>query len=157
MSRQKEEQGIGRNMKVEIDQTVYQKGTTAEESGEVQRRGKGLVSLEDLAKSDEKKRAEEPSAANSAGDSSFGEHFEIVVVSMVNDFAIVLGLVGGEDGLKRAEAGAGVFVVEKDAEGVLPHRGAFTGGDFESLEIMASEPWPSRTVYAWEGDLEIQE
>ena len=58
MSGQKEEQGIGRDMEVEIDQTVYQKGTTAEEPGEVQRGGERLVSLENLAKRDEKKRAE---------------------------------------------------------------------------------------------------
>ena len=121
-------------MEVEIDQTVYQKGTTAEEAGEVERGGEGFVSLENLAERDEKKRAEEPCAANAAGDSGFGEHFEVIVVRMVDDFAIVLGLVGGEDGLQRAEAGAGVFVVEKDAPGVLPHRGALAGGDFEILK-----------------------
>jgi hypothetical protein len=58
MSGQEEEQGIGRYVEVKIDQTVYQKGTTAEEPGEVQRGGEGLVSLENLAKRDEKKRTE---------------------------------------------------------------------------------------------------
>ena len=55
-------------------------------------------------------------------------------MAMVDDLAIVLGLVRREYRLQRAEAGASVFVVEKDAEGVLPHRGAFAGGDFESLQ-----------------------
>ena len=36
MSGQKEEEGVGRDMEVEIDQTVYQKGTTAEEAGEME-------------------------------------------------------------------------------------------------------------------------
>ena len=53
---------------------------------------------------------------------------------MVDDFSIVLRLVGGEDGLQRAEPGAGVFVIEKNAPGVLSHRGALAGGDFEILE-----------------------
>jgi hypothetical protein len=26
----------------------------------------------------------------------------------------------------------------------------------ESLEMMAREPWPSRMVWVWEGDLETQ-
>src|SRR5579872_4761698 len=52
---------------------------------------------------------------------------------MVNDFAIVLGLIRREDGLEGAEAGSGVFVVEKDAPGVQPHRGALAGGDLEGL------------------------
>ena len=121
-------------MEVEIDQTVYQKGTTAEEAGEVERGGERLVSLENLTKRDEKKRAEEPGAANSAGDAGFGEHFEVIVVGMVDDLAIVLGLVRGEDGLQRAEAGAGVFVVEKDAQSVFSHRGALSCGDFEALQ-----------------------
>ena len=60
--------------------------------------------------------------------------FEVVVVRVVDDFSVVLRLVGGKDGLQRAEAGAGVFVVEKDAPGVLAHRGALAGGDFETLE-----------------------
>ena len=111
MSGQEEEQGIGRDVKVKIDQTVYQKGTTAKEAGEVERGGERLVSLENLAERDEKKRAEEPGEAKSARDAGFGEKFEVIIVCMVNDFAIVLGLVGGEDGLQRAEAGAGVFVV----------------------------------------------
>ena len=59
-------------MEVEIDQTVYQKGTTAEEPGEVQGGGEGLVSLENLAERDEKKRGEEPGEAKSACDSGFG-------------------------------------------------------------------------------------
>ena len=121
-------------MEVEIDQTVYQKGTTAEEAGEVERGSERLVSLENLSQRDEKERAEEPNAANSAGDSGFGEHFEVVVMCMVDDLAIVLGLVGGEDGLQGAEARAGVFVVEKDTESVLPHRGALAGRDFEALQ-----------------------
>ena len=54
MSGQEEEQGIGRDVKVKIDQTVYQKGTTAEEPGEVQRGGERLVALEDLPKRDKK-------------------------------------------------------------------------------------------------------
>ena len=41
----KEEEGIGRDVEVEIDQTVYQKGTTAEEAGEVERGGEGFVSI----------------------------------------------------------------------------------------------------------------
>ena len=45
MSGQKEEEGVGGNVEVKIDQTVYQKGTTAEESGKVKRGGKGLVDL----------------------------------------------------------------------------------------------------------------
>ena len=121
-------------MEVEIDQTVYQKGTTAEESGKVERGGKGLVSLEDLAKRDEKERSEEGSEANSAGNSGFGEKLEVIIVGMVDDLAIVLGLVRGEDGLQRTEAGTGVFVVEEDAPGVLAHRGALAGGDLEALE-----------------------
>ena len=52
---------------------------------------------------------------------------------MVNYFAIVLGLVRGEDGLERAEARAGDFVVEKDAPGVQAHRGALAGGDLKGL------------------------
>src|SRR5580698_9267698 len=52
---------------------------------------------------------------------------------MVNDFAIVLGLIRGEDGLEGAEAGAGVFVVEENAPGVQPHRGALPGGDLNGL------------------------
>ena len=67
-------------MEVEIDQAVYQKGTTAEEAGEVKRGGEGLVSLEDLAQGDEKQGSQEPKAADSAGDAGFGEHFEVIVV-----------------------------------------------------------------------------
>jgi len=62
-------------VEVEIDQAVYQKGTTAEEAGEVERGGERLVSLENLTKRDEKKRAEEPGAANSARNAGFGKHF----------------------------------------------------------------------------------
>ena len=80
MGGQEEEEGVGRYMEVEIDQTVYQKGTTAEQSGEVERGGEGLVSLENLAQRDEKKRAEEPGTANPAGNSRFGKHFEVIVM-----------------------------------------------------------------------------
>src|SRR6201999_3893998 len=96
--------------------------------------GERLVSLENLAERDEKKRAEEPGEAKSARDAGFGEKFEVIIVCMVNDLAIVLGLVGGEDGLQRAEAGAGVFVVEEYAPCVHPHRGALAGGDLEALQ-----------------------
>jgi hypothetical protein len=99
VSGQQEEQGIGRDMEVKIDQAVYQKGTTAEEPGEVQRGGERLVSLKNLAQRDEKKRAEEPGEAKSAGDAGFGEKFEVIIMCMVNYFAIVLGLLCGKDGL----------------------------------------------------------
>lgn len=121
-------------MEVEIDQAVYQKATTAEESGEVERCGEGFVSLEELAKRDEEQSAEEPGAADAAGDSGFRELLEVVVVRVIDDFSIVLRFVGRENGLQRAESCAGVFVVEENAPGVLTHRGALAGGDFEILE-----------------------
>ena len=130
MSGQEEEQGIGRDVKVKIDQTVYQKGTTAEEAGEVERGGERFVDLQNLTERDEKKHTEEPCAADATGDSGFGELFEVVVVRVVDDFSVVLRLVGGKDGLQRAEAGPRVFVVEKDAPGILPHGSALAGGDF---------------------------
>src|SRR5277367_3071276 len=98
-------------MKVEIDEAVYQKATSAQKAREVEGSGEGFVDLQQLAQGNEKKRAEEPGAANAAGDSGFGEHFEVVVMRVVDDFSVVLRLVGGEDGLQRAEAGAGVAMV----------------------------------------------
>jgi hypothetical protein len=41
-------------VEVEIDQAVYQKGTTSEEPGKVERGGERLVAPEDLPKRDKK-------------------------------------------------------------------------------------------------------
>ncbi len=73
-------------------------------------------------------------AAEASGDSGFSQSFEVVVVRVIDDFAVVVGFVGGKDSLQGAQAGAGPAMVEKDAPGVLTHGGALAAGYFERLQ-----------------------
>src|ERR1700720_657211 len=96
--------------------------------------GERLVALEQLPQRDEEKNAQESGAAEAAGDAGLGQGFEVVVVRVIDDFSVVVGLVGGEDGLQGAQAGAGPGMVEENGPGVQSHRGTLAGGHFERLK-----------------------
>src|SRR5580704_2174562 len=82
--------GVRWYMKVEIHETVYQKATTAHETGEVQRGSKWLVALQQLTQRNKVKNAEEGATAEAAGDAGFGQTLEIVIVRVIDNFAVVV-------------------------------------------------------------------
>ena len=99
MRHEEKKDGVRRYMKVEIHETVYQKATTANKAGEVQRGSKGLVALQQLTQRNEVKNAEEGTTAEAASDAGFCQTLEVVVVRVIDNFSIVVGFVGGENGL----------------------------------------------------------
>ena len=100
----------------------------------MQGRGERLVAVQQLPQGDEEKNAEESGAAQSAGDAGFRQGFQVVVVRVIDDFPVVVGFVGGKNGLQGTQAGAGPGMVEENAPGVPPHGGTLAGGHFERLK-----------------------
>src|SRR5882724_8975497 len=96
--------------------------------------GEGLVSLEQLPQRDEEQDAEESSAAYASSDAGLSHEFQVVVVGVVDDLAVVVGLVGGKDGLQGAQTGAGPRMVEEDVPGVEAHGGTLAVGHLQGLQ-----------------------
>src|SRR5262249_8999009 len=63
---------------------------------------------------------------------------QVIVVSMIDDSAVIKGIVGWVDHLERAEPRTDDRVIEKDAERVSLHRGAFSGANFNTLHARES-------------------
>src|ERR1700736_2234080 len=106
ISHQKKEQGVARDVEVEIDQTVHEKAGTSDEARKMESGGEGLVLQEQATERTKKQSTEKPGATRGASDSGFGQGFEVVVVGVIDNSCVVVGFVGRENGLQGVKTGA---------------------------------------------------
>ena len=101
-SHHEKEQGISRNVQIEIDKAVNQKRSAGGESGEMQGGSEWLIGLQKLSQRYEKERAEEPGAQQTASETGFSERLDIIVVGMIDDLGVVQGFIRGINDLQRS-------------------------------------------------------
>src|ERR1700734_1005832 len=125
-----EQNGIGGDVEVEVDETVEKQTGDSGDGGGVDGSGEvalfGFVRSASVAKQD----GEESEAAESADDAKFGQEFDVVVVNVVNEMAVVVGLefrIGGDEG---TETGAADGIGEEEIEAAAGHRDAAGYRDF---------------------------
>src|SRR6266849_4793819 len=133
ISHEEEEQGVARDVKIEIDQTVHEEAGASDESRKMESGGERLVLQEQATEGTKEQNTEKPGAARGASDSGFRQSFEVIVVGVIDNFCVVLGFVGGENGLQGAKTGTGPGMFAEDSPSVQAHGGAFAGGYFEGL------------------------
>ena len=129
----KKEQGVRGDVQIEVDQAVNEKAGTPDKRGQVERYGKRRSRMKQTAPGFEKPNTEERGAAETAKKSSFGEGFDVVVVGMIDDFAVIESFVPRINGLKSSEAGAEERMVEENVPRSSPHRDALAIGNLEGL------------------------
>src|SRR5690242_17630546 len=134
MSHQEEKPKVGRDVEVEVDQSVHQKSRASHNSGELQGPGKRKVTLPKKGKGFEKQNPEEPSAAQAAQHARSSKGFQVVVVSVIHDFAVIKSFVGRVHNLQSAESRARERMVQKNAPGATAHCSTLALGDLKRLQ-----------------------
>ena len=131
---EEEEQGVGRNVKVEIDEAMNEKTTTADQTGELQSAGERMIELAGALQGSQEQNTQEPRATEPAKNARVREGFEIVIVRVVYDFSVEKGFVGRKDDLERAKTRADDGMIQENVPGVAPHGGALSRSGFERLQ-----------------------
>src|SRR6266852_947351 len=134
ISQQKEEQKICGNVQVEVHHAMGEKADAADEAGEVQGGCKRCIGTQNPAGGIKQQHTEKPRAAQAARYASLRQRFEVVVVGVIDELAVIEGFVGRENGLERAKTRACPRMIEENAPGVRAHGGALPGGHLERLQ-----------------------
>src|SRR5229473_2700057 len=111
-----------------------EKADAADEAGEVQGGCKRCIGTQNPAEGIKQQHAEKPRAAQAARYASLRQRFEVIVVGVIDDLAVIEGFVGRENGLERAKTRACPRMIEENAPGVRAHGGALPGGHLERLQ-----------------------
>src|SRR5690242_15838008 len=133
MSHQEEKPKVGRDVEVEVDQSVHQKSRACNYSGKLQSPGEREITLPEKRKRFEKQNPEEPGTAETAQRARLGKSFQVIVVRVIDDFGVIKGLIRRIHDLKGAESGAGKRMVEENVPGARSHGTTLARGDFECL------------------------
>src|SRR5881394_1926709 len=133
MSHQEEKPKVGWDVEVEVDQSVHQESRAGNYSGKLQCPGKRKITLPEKGKRFEKQNPEEPGAAQTAQRPRFSKSLQVIVVRVIDDFAVIKGLIRRVRDLKSAQSGTGERMVEKNVPGASAHGGALPFSDFERL------------------------
>src|SRR5215469_3002890 len=113
---------------------MHQESRTSHHSGELQGTSKRKVILAEARKGLEQQNQEEPSIAETAQHARFSKGFEVIVVRVIHNLAVVQSLVARIHDLKGTESRACQRVIQKDVPGATAHGGALALGHFERLE-----------------------
>jgi len=96
VSHKKEQQGVGRDVQVEISKTMQQKSQTRSQSGEMKNGNKRTIREAQTLPALYQQNSQEPGAAGASENARFGQRFQVVVVRMIHNLAIVVGLIFGK-------------------------------------------------------------
>jgi len=103
---EKEQECVGGNMKIEVDERVNQESAARGESGQAESDRKRKALLLQGSKRGKNEQCDKPGAAQASQNSGFGKRFEIVIVRMVDDFSVIESFIRGINELNGAEARA---------------------------------------------------
>src|SRR5260370_41313006 len=79
ISHEEKEQGVARDMKIEIDQTVHEKAGASDESRKMESGGEGRVLQEQATEGTKEQNSEKPGAARGGSAYSIRQSFEVIV------------------------------------------------------------------------------
>src|ERR671922_948824 len=134
MRHQEEQPKVGRDVEVEVHQGVHEESRAGHNSRKLQSPGKGKVPQPKKGKRLEKQNPEEPGAAQTAQRARFSKGFQVIVVRVIDDFAVIQGLVGRVDDLQSSESRAGEWMVQKNVPRAPAHGCTLALSDFKRLQ-----------------------
>src|SRR6266436_10036596 len=86
---QKKEQGVARDVEIEIDKTMHEKAGAGDQTRKMESGGEGLVLQKQAPERMKEQCTEKPGAARAADNSGFGQSLEVVVVRVIDDLCVV--------------------------------------------------------------------
>src|SRR5690348_12230336 len=134
MRHQEEKPKVGRDVEVEVDQSMHEESCARNSSRKLQSPWKREIPLPEQGKRFEKQNPEQPGAAQSAQHARFGKGFQIIVVRVIDDLGVIKGFIGRIHDLESAKSGAGKRMVQKNVPSAPAHSGALPLGEFERLQ-----------------------
>src|SRR5689334_6827809 len=106
MRHEEEKPEIGWNMEVEVDQGMHQESGARHSSRDLQGTGKRKVILAKMQNGLAQQNYEEPGTAEAAQHAGFCEGLKIIIVRVIDNFAVVQSFVARINDLQRAESRA---------------------------------------------------
>ncbi len=106
VGREKEEQSVGWNVEIEVNKAVDEKPDTANKCCQMERDSKNRRRLEQTPPRLKQPNAEEGRAEKATENSCFGKSFHIVVVRVIDHFAVKEGFILRIDCLESSQASA---------------------------------------------------
>src|SRR5271169_690049 len=91
---EKKEQSVSGNVQIEIEKSMSEKTETCDQARKLNGRRKRSIGLSQSPQRIEEQDNQEPYAANTAGDTGLREAFEIIVVTVIDDFPVVKRFIG---------------------------------------------------------------
>src|SRR5690348_10160377 len=134
MSHQQEKPKVGRNVEVEINQSVNEECRARHNPRKLQSPWKRKITLPEKRERLEKQNREEPGAAETAQGARFCKGLQVIIVGVVDDFGVIKSFVGWVRDSQSAEARAREWMVKKDVPGTLAHGGTLALSYFECLQ-----------------------
>src|SRR5205823_708036 len=120
---QEKEPKVRGDVKVEIHKRMHQKPCRGHDSRKSQGSGKGKVILAEAGKGFDEQNREKPGTTETAEHTRFGKGFEVVVVRVIDNLAVIKRFVRRIHDLQRARSRAHNRVVQKDVPRAQAHGG----------------------------------
>ena len=133
MSHEKKQQGICRNVQIEIDEAMHEEAAASDKTGELQGPGKRIVELAQALHGLGQQDADKPDAAKATGYARLCETLEIVVVCVIDCFPVVERFIRRKNRLEGAKSCPQKRMIEKDPPSVGAHGGTLACSHLENL------------------------